>query len=535
MAFARIKAFENAIDKIVLSHPIFEYEAFESARMILTFQELGKYQLVTHWEGAVDILIPMLFKNCTAKKDNLSVQMVSDTLEMFDSYRGLRELFYYSYNFPESTEWTFSSPTQIKITYKDNTIPLQLWYDQNKWFVKSHTIFKDYKEDDVIFKKVLNIEKEFKESQALNDVYAACLKEAELKLANYTNYLTDEVSFHSYTMKQFREVYLDMTARSLVARHFTKKYLEKKDMRREVYVRLPRSDLIKALVKELNADAPTIEAILNDMTYDKEKALFGLSFSSFPILFDSDHQEYNLFPQAFAISNYFSEIRRLWAKQDSEKYNSIITPVLDSTFSLRVQGSFTKSGFLNAKLKVKVSDYLSGLPDIDLLVVTIEPTGYPDPMYVILICELKNPMSEDSAKAFVASAGKKGHLTKAKTQLQRLQKLPGLDLRSMLQRTFPKLHFGIGAYLLNYLVITPHNIGMLTNMKELRVYDHEMIDSALKVAKGDIAVFFDLLNRERWLKSAEDCYSTTIVKKVIGDFSIELPEFHFKRMMAFGY
>ena len=82
-----------------------------------------------------------------------------------------------------------------------------------------------------------------------------------------------------------------------------------------------------------------------------------------------------------------------------------------------------------------------------------------------------------------------------------------------MQHTFPKIKFGYGAYALSYLVITSENIGMLSAQGTVRIVDYETVQSILRIAKGDIAILLNLLDRDRWVEEAKKSFSILTGKR----------------------
>jgi hypothetical protein len=308
-----------------------------------------------------------------------------------------------------------------------------------------------------------------------------------------------------------------------------RKYLERGDEDHVTCLTLTEKDFEEALSEATGIDRTIVDSILKDITFDKEKASFRFDFDSFPLLFDERKSEFLMFPHAIAFSNCFESVRRLWAKENPQRYGQLVAPMVDRIFTKLIEDSFSSSGFHNVEHRVNVADILPKSPDIDLLVVTVEPGD----MHVVLICELKNPLPELSAKDFVASASKDGSLFKAKIQLERLKELPFLQFRELIKRSFPNIQLGYGAYAMCYMTITSKNIGVLIQEGDQRVIDYEMLQSVLHAANGDIVLFLRYTDRKRLVQMAKKCYSTYYTKWRFGEYMVTFPEIAIRNIMNF--
>ena len=524
-----VKALEGYLDEVAGAHPIFSYSPLEATTAVLTLREYAYDEGGMLWQGSIEVLVPKLFKNCTGDLSGTpSPELGIDALQLYDTYYLIRELLYYTYNFPRSVLWSFPSKNRVKISIADRTIPLQIWHDYNQWFVSSRRELKDI-DPEATYRLVQQVEKEHSPSKELDLALDGCMVEAKTKLDAYYNFLPDDLVFSEYSVLEFKAVYRLLTARSLLARYFAMRHRELSMGHGYSCLTLPRSQLEDALVYDASISREKVRAILRDLTYDKHKAELGFEVDMFPLLYDNKEKSFWLFPHMFCMSDCFQAIRRLWAKEDPDRYGRVVAKAVERGFTDRIERSFNASGFTNTKPRARVSDYTQGLPDVDLLVVTIEPGD----MHVVLICELKNPLPELTAKAYVASAKEGGHIAKADAQVKRLQGLDFIKLRELLHRSFPKLEFGTGAYAISYLVVTSSNLGVLVTQGRNRIVDYQTLESALRVAKGDILVLLDLLDREKWEKEANKCFVVVQQNRRMGDVTIDLPLIGLKRLLSF--
>jgi len=222
----KMKQFETYLDVEFEKLDIMNYDRFDSIEMVGNIYEMAILMKRSVWYGGMDIIISRLFTNKKGKKSGVPVESAGLALEAAQNYYYLRDYFWYAYNIPNSVEWKIDEKN-ISIKLLDDSFQLQHFLILNNYFLKSIEVFSDYTENETIRSLVNNCKEEFKQSKEIEKAFDLCLKEADLKIKNYEGFLTEDIEFHGYSVKQFKSVYRFILARALLARYFNEKYFSR--------------------------------------------------------------------------------------------------------------------------------------------------------------------------------------------------------------------------------------------------------------------------------------------------------------------
>jgi hypothetical protein len=503
-----------------------EYNRFESVEAVGVAYEMALHSGRLIWGGAIDVLIPKLFTNSKGSKHGVPGNAVISALEFAQHYYFLRDYFYFAYNVPRSVEWLFPQRDKIQINLLDDTFQLQKFLELNNWFLKSIRAFSDFKADESKIKEyVEQIQEEFVESEKLELAYEGCLREAELKLQNYQNFLLDNIVFDHYSVAQFKAVYKHILARALLRRYFVQKY-EKHGVQKHGWILAPRrKQLIEALAEATSVSSSVIEKILADLTLDKLKIARGEGVTSFPLIYVPIEDFYYLFPNCVCFCDCFVSLRRAWALRDPKRYGKVVANIVGDELAKRVEHIFRTHGFVHVKRNVSLREFGERLPDVDVLSVW-EELGFG---HVVFLCETKNAIPEKFGKDFVRSISSKGYLTKAAKQNRDTRKaLSGKNFYRLLKKNFGTA-LGFGTYALYFLNITSQNVGVF--FWEGTTIDYESFESILDSSKGDILHVMQGLKRNRMIKACKKCSKIHYNKAKIGPHEVSFPVIEFASML----
>ncbi len=156
----------------------------------------------------------------------------------------------------------------------------------------------------------------------------------------------------------------------------------------------------------------------------------------------------------------------------------------------RMAAAFVDQGFRCLR-EVDLTPFDPSLPDIDLLVISEEPTlGY-----VILVCELKCPVPSQWAKDHLRALNDDG-VSKAFRQCEKIAKFltteRGLELiLKWLPNGLPNFdHFVV---VLEPLIITSHSGGMLFESESTPMFSYHTLERMLRASDGDIGYIQHML------------------------------------------
>ena len=531
-SMSRIREFEDYVDKYLLSQDIFQYDRFECIQLVGGIVEEAWLSHIPIWYGGLNILVPLLLANKSGSKKDPSLELIIKTLELAQDYYHLRDYFYYTYNIPEAIRWDFDSENNVQIKIIDKSLPLQLFLELNNVFLGSTEMFRDFELGNEIETLVEKVENEFSPSTEVFQAYERCVEEAKVKLvdSSYTSFLSDDIIFDSYSVGEFREVYTHIIARSLLRRYFLRKRAKKGRFDFPSYLRIDRNDFVESLSEATGLRGNTVEEILKDLTLGDFKIEKRQSISSFPLIYNPQERVYYLFSHIVCFSNCFRSLRKLWALKDPSKYGEKIAPVVSTGFVRHVSKMFTDSGFHHVIKNIPLENNSLCLPDIDILAFWKEK-GFG---FVVFACELKSSIPESFGKDYVSSIGPKGYLTKALRQISIIHSfLNGGQFVKLLKGSLPPESFEYGLYALNFLVITPHNIGVFVAKDEARVIDHQTLRYILKSSKGDILRLLQLLDKDKFEQTCSNCYTVFYKTSQFGKYKIRLPLVGLIKIMRF--
>jgi len=519
---SQIRTFEDYVDQVLLSLEIFQYDPFECIELVGGIVEEAWLRHIPEWFGGLNILIPLLLRNKSGSLKDPSIELASKALDLAQDYYHLRDYFYYTYNIPGAIEWKFDSENRVQIEIVDKSLPLQLFLELNNQILESIELFGDFKLGKEIKSLVEDVQDEFSPSTEVFRAYEKCVKEAQLKLPNYSYYsfLPETLVFDSYSVGQFREVYTHVVARSLLRRYFLEKRMKRGLSGFPNYLRIDRKEFVDSVSEATHLDQSIVGKVLDDVALDDFKIAKKQSISSFPLVHNSQGDFYYLFPNIVCFSNCFSSLRKLWALKDPAKYGERVAPIVSARFVRYVSKMFENYGFNYVVSDVSLKTNSAELSDIDILAFWKEK----DFGYVVFACELKNPIPETFGKDYVSSVGPNGHLTKALGQVRKIHKfLDGTEFLELLNKWLPRELFEYGLYGLNFLVITSHNVGVFVAQDEAKIIDHRTLRYVLRSSNGDILHLLQLLNKEKFHEICGRYYKILRRKTQFGKFKIDMP------------
>lgn len=524
----KIKSFENCLDEEFEKLMVFQYNRFECIEAVGVIHEIALHKGLLRWSGAIDVLIPKLLTNIKGTKRELPADAAIRALEFSQNYYFLRDYFFFTYNLPGTMKWTFPEKA-VNIKLLDDTFQLQKFLEMNHWFTMSQKAFVGFDEIKRHIKdNVDQTTQEFVESDSLKKAFEGCIKEAEIKLNTYPNFLDDDFVFDSYSIGDFKAVYKVVLARALLRRYFVQKY-EKNNVANHGWILAPKKEeLVKGIVEFTEISEEKVSAILNDLTLDTQKTKKGHGISSFPLIFDSDENCYLLFPNSVCLCECYDSLRRAWAMRNPELYGARVANAVGDAMATRIESIFKANGFTYVKRNIDLRQFGERLPDIDVLALRKE-SGFG---YVLFLCETKNTLPEQFGKDFVRSISSTGFVTEAKKQVEDIcEALKGTNFIDLLKKSFPDKKWEYGLYALYSLIITSQNNGVFVKGKT--ILDLDTFDQIVSSSKGDILLVVSRIKQDELLRACKKCSKIVYETTQIGEYSITFPVIGFKKILRF--
>ncbi len=438
----------------------------------------------------LEVLAPYLVHHRNSTEPNVS-ELMHD-LEFAGHYYILRDYLYYTYNAPGSLDWRFSD-LKVDIGFRDCSIPRQFYLQANNMFITSIERFADDTAGDQIVAE-LQSQHPVKGQPIDDTVLQAIEAEIDTKLSTYFNFLSGEpIDLGGCLFTEFERVFRVLLVHALFHRYHARAL----SLGGPVYYE--RSDLLDNLVTATGLDRSKCERVLDGIVYSKRMAEARIQPMYFSLYELGDAGSLVMIPDDFATWEGYIDILRIAALRNPSLYMRNVSDVLSRRFVNSVTEMFSAQGFLCAT-EVKLSNFASALPDIDLLVISEEaPLGY-----VVFVCELKAPIPPQWAKDHLRVLNQDS-VAKAFHQLEKLSDFfASPQGHGFLASLLPKgglPHFG-GEFLVVYkfLIITSRNAGMFFSDQTHTIIDYQTLERALKKCDGDVAYLLHVLaHLDSWL------------------------------------
>ena len=406
---------------------------------------------------------------------------------MFGHHYGMvREFLYYSYNAPGSLTWRFE-PDAVEIRFGDQTLPRQFYTVWNDQMLGSRDHFENTGHGEEIV-SLLRDRPEFEEGPELAAAVALISAEVDHKLAAYFTILDPKapIELGGYRYDQAYAVYRHLMIKALYHRY----QAEANDEVGLVYI---EPEVVEAaLSDETGIDRAVVRQILSDLVFDAEAAADRVDASYFSLMKEgASPGRIILRPIHFSLSEGLIQLLRVVAQRRPNVFLANVSNPLGSRFVARLKGAFEAQGF-EARAELSVRHIDPSLPDIDLLVISHEPTlGY-----VFLVCEVKSPLpplwAKDQLKVLAPDS-----VSKAFRQAEAIQAFlttpQGIGFIRALLPDKPLEHFDDFVVMFKSLVITSDNAGMFFGHEETPIINFRTLERLLKRSDGDMLHILEYL------------------------------------------
>ena len=277
--------------------------------------------------------------------------------------------------------WTFNEG-RIEIRFADPSLPRQFFLSANNWFLESIAAFTDETRTRRI-EELLRGEPEFKATPKTIEAMKLIEAEVDVKLGLYFNLVPDtSVSAGGYTFGEFIAVHRAL----LVAAIYHRYHAHLNDT--PGYISWQLGNLARDLESSLeNVSAETTQKVVKDIAYGVEARGAKLDPVYFSLYHLPENDQIIMMPHHFAFWEGLVGFLRLLALRSPELFLRNYSLQIGEALVHRLAKSFEDAGF-RVRTNISLAGYNTGLPDIDLLVISEERTlGY-----AMLLCEVKSPL-----------------------------------------------------------------------------------------------------------------------------------------------
>ncbi|WP_157138648.1 hypothetical protein [Asticcacaulis biprosthecium] len=509
---ADLKKFEAQLDEAFSNLPVNGANADECLSLACLAYEFVSKQSTTKNSDFIAIAMVVLARKLVSGDAGCETDLEAlfQDLQFASHYYMLREYLYYSYNAPGSLAWTFSDDA-VEVKFADQTIPRQFFTVWNDQVLGSKEVFEGFNRGHEI-RDLLRGQEENDINPATEAAYAIIREEAQIKLDAYFCIIAHDadISLGDYSYSQFITLYRALLEKALYHRY----HASVNDKVGPVFI--PEHELVAAAMEESSLPAEVTKAILRDIVFDEAAVKERVDASYFSLYRRHEDDDIVMRPHHFAINEGLVNVLRVIATRRPRLFLQNISQALGDGFVARQQRAWDAQGFIVRK-NVSLREFDPSLPDIDLLVISEEPTlGY-----VMFVCELKSPVPPRWAKDQLRVLNKDG-VSKAFQQAKTIEDFLGTEqgiafLRSVLpQEGLP--HFDGFITVINHLIVTSDNAGMFFGDEETPIMNFRTLERLLRRADGDIVLIQRVI--DDYNEVADSLISTKMIEFEMGTIKV---------------
>lgn len=479
-----IRAFEAELDAALAGLAVYGFDADQSLALAANIYETfasDKRHPAGAGPGPLDRGMTILGSRLVSGSSGAAPDLEALAHDLFfaSHYYMLREYLYYSYNVPGSMTWSFSEK-RVEVRFSDPTIPRQFFTVFNDMLLLSRDMFTSFTAGEEI-RRLLEGEPEGQQTPDAEAAFALIAQEVEIKLRAYFSILPmdAEIALGGYSYGQFVAFYRRLLEKALYHRYLAK--LD--DAVGAIFI--AEDELVAAAQEDPGLPPSVTRAILADIVFDGAAVASKADASYFSLFREGASSRIVMRSHHFALAEGLVNLLRVVAQRRPRAFLDRVSNALGKAFVQRVRAAWEAEGFV-AHADVSLRSFDPALPDIDLLVISEEPTlGY-----VVFVCELKSPIPPRWAKDQLKALNNDS-VSKAFRQAEAVRRFIRTDegvafLRAKLPpEGIP--HFDGFIVVVDHLVITSDNAGMFFGQENTKIINFRTLERLLARSDGDMA------------------------------------------------
>lgn len=469
------------------------------------FFSTNELLFATNALAGLDIIFERLKTRKPKPKKKASINDFVAMLDFAQEYYVLRDYIYYSFANKESISWKKKGKISIKVN--DNSIFSQHMQEWNLFFINS------LKKRDVT---LLSVEELFSllKGQDEEEIYKN--QEVKIFIENETKNKLDSykfgmpkdnnISFGKYTLGEFLDIYECLLVSAVYRRYYSF-----------------ANDLPSVVITTRD------EYIQNINEYDEEKVsaiLIDIARASKGTFYYIEEDDtFVLSMSAFSLRNGINDLLRYHARINGNLLLTNISGPLGDELVKEMENLFLQYENFKCKTDMKLNKFDESLPDIDLLIVSYEPSlGFH-----IYICEIKNALQADWAKEYLKGIDRNGYLTKATSQIEKIRNFLDTEegIRYIIDNVLEmfsdldiKHLFPDGLFFpIEFMIITSQNLGVVMEEKESIIIAAPVLKQFVDNSDGDV-VYIEKCMQE-YKTSIKNCYVTKMKTRYFKDQRVD--------------
>lgn len=461
---------------------------------------------------ALDVYIPKIIKKIKPGKHTATLNE-DEWLNLFQfasTYYHLRDIIFLSFDNIESVDWS-EQGDEITAIIQDSTFNQQLAYEQQIFALNSATSPSDsHIDQDKLLKLTEGTERWDQSNPSVQKALTYIESETNWKIQHFFSHIPAEceLDLGKYKYCEFYKVYWHLLLFSLYERAYSKAN------NLSCVIKFSEQEIVGAISQNTNLPKDTCSYILRDIA--------SSSRGTFNYLKDTN--SYLLLPFSYSLKDGIAAILKQQASRDSDGFSANFAKIIGDSLVTKVSNTFAQFRNFRVEKEIILQSYDPLLPDIDVLALSYEPSlGFH-----AFVCEVKNNLPATWAKEYLKTKGKKGSVTKALDQAQKLKQFlkteDGINLlQNLISKNFSSLDlkklFPTGYCItIDFLIVTSQSMGMFFPEKTTTIINNDMLHHIASRSDGDTNyILWHLWNMD---KAISQSYEETIETKTINNIKI---------------
>ncbi|UQY33952.1 hypothetical protein K8U54_19915 [Pseudomonas fulva] len=416
----------------------------------------------------------------------------SSIFSFSSAYYDLRDLIYLSYDNPESVEWSEANST-ITITLRDTSFTEQIVYEHHLFALSSAVLPREKPlSRDELYGLLSTTDRWDHANPDMEKILAHVTSETNIKIEHFFSYVPEssEASLGDYSYCEFYKVYHNLLLFSMYERyHASANQLS-------CVITLAETEISEHISKVTEVPLGNCVTILKDISSSSRG-----TFNYLP-----SQQKYLLLPFSFSLKDGISSMLKQYASRDSDRFSGQFAIIIGDALVEEISKLFSQFRNFKTEKEILLQNYDPSLPDIDVLALSYEPSlGFH-----AFVCEVKNNLPATWAKEYLKTKGKKGAITKALEQAQKLKNFlktsQGIDLlQGLIQKKFSHLDFQklfpTGYCItIDFLIVTSQSMGVFFPDRATAILNNTMLKHIVSRSDGDTKfILWHLWNMQRYI------------------------------------
>lgn len=461
---------------------------------------------------ALDVYTEKLVQNYKADVPSLRVDELDwpDIFSFSSAYHWLRDLIFLSYDNPESVVWSEHDAT-ISVKLQDNTFAEQIVYEHQLFALSSTLLRKEKPLPDEFFKMLGTTARWDHNNPDMEKILDHVRSLTDSKIETFFSYVPEVcgAALGSYTYSEFYKVYYGFLLFAIYERyHASVNQLS-------CVVTLGEAELVEETSRIADLPTEKCSVILRDIASSSRGTFNYLQAEC----------KYLLLPFSFSLKDGISSMLKQYAGRDSDRFSGQFAGLIGAALVDEISDLFAQFRNFRTEKEILLQSYDPSLPDIDVLALSYEPSlGFH-----AFVCEVKNNLPATWAKEYLKTKGKKGAITKALEQAEKLKSFlaaaEGVELlQRLIAKNFPDLDidklFPTGYCItIDFLVVTSQSMGAFFPERSTAILNNTMLNHVVSRSDGDTNfILWYLWNMQRYIRST---YKEKTESIRVGEYTIE--------------